>query len=88
MKGLGQRSKATFDTTSSNEEKELKSFVDELFFLTVAKRQVIGPPSLTFQKHSTGVSGKSIRSVGRLAKAIKQLKPDSRAVTEDRAANT
>jgi hypothetical protein len=73
MKALGQGPKGTFDSTISNDEQEPKSFVDELFLVTVARRHVLGTAIKT---QSTGVSAKSDKSIKRWTKAIRQLTED------------
>jgi hypothetical protein len=71
------QSPGTLDSRISKEEQELKSFVDELFFLTVTRRPGIGipvpVPGPKFQSQSTRVSAKSGQSTGRLAKTFKQM---------------
>jgi hypothetical protein len=69
------QSPGTLDSRISKDEQELKSFVDELFFLTVTKRPGIGLPvsGPKFQTQSTRVSARSEQSTGRLVKTFRQM---------------
>ena len=67
------QSPGTLDSRISKDEQELKSFVDELFYMTVTRRPGVVLPGPKFQTQSTRVSAKSEKSTGRLAKTFRQM---------------